>query len=164
MIMEKIKWLEEYLEHALEVAWLEGHERALRLLDRLLYEEPGYGKLHQTLGIVYTRYVEEDTPAEQHFRLAIHFNPELADSYGYLAEILKKDDRHDETIEVCLKGLAVKKANKSQLLENIGNAWELKKKYRKAIKSYRDALSHSAELWNCRVLEESIKRCKRKQK
>jgi hypothetical protein len=58
--MEKIKWLEEYLEHALEVAWLEGHERALKLLDRLLYEEPGYGKLHQTLGIVYARYADDE--------------------------------------------------------------------------------------------------------
>lgn len=164
MNMEKIKWLDEYLEHAMEVACLEGHERALKLLDRLLYEEPGYGKLHQTLGMVYAQYAEDDTLAEQHFRLAIRFNPELADAYRYLAEILKKGERHDETIEVCLKGLDVKKANKSQLLENVGNAWELKKKYRKAIKSYRDALSHSAELWNCRVLEESIKRCKRKQK
>jgi tetratricopeptide (TPR) repeat protein len=162
--MEKIKWLDEYLKHALEVALLEGHERALKLLDRLLYEEPGYGKLHQILGVVYARYAEDDRLAEQHFRLAIRFNPELPETYSYLAELLQQHDRHDETIEVCVKGLHVKKANKSQLLENIGNAWELKKKYRKAIKSYRDALSHSAELWNCRVLEESIKRCKRKEK
>lgn len=164
METEKIKWLEEYLEHALEVAWLEGHERALKLLDRLLYEEPGYGKLHQTLGVVYSRYADDEKKAELHFRMAIRFNPQLAESYTQLAEILKQDERHDETIEVCIKGLEIKKTNKAQLLESVGNAWELKKKYGKAIKSYRDALSHSAELWNCKVLEESIKRCKRKQK
>jgi hypothetical protein len=57
--MEKIKWIEEYLQHALELAWLEGHERALKLLDRLLYEEPGYGRLHNTLGIIYFQYAED---------------------------------------------------------------------------------------------------------
>jgi tetratricopeptide (TPR) repeat protein len=162
--MEKIKWIEEYLEQSLEIAWMEGHERALKLLDRLLYEEPGYGRLHNTLGIIYLKYADELKLAEGHFRMAIRFNPELADSYSNLMEVLKQDERHDEMIEVCLKGLKAKKANKALLLENVGNGWELKHKYRKAIKSYRDALSHSTELWNCKVLEESIKRCKRKQR
>jgi len=78
--------------------------------------------------------------------------------------VLQQDERHDEVIEICLKGLRAKKANKALLLENVGNGWELKRKYRKAIKSHRDALSHSAELWSCKMLEESIKRCKRKQR
>lgn len=161
---EKIKWIEEYLEQAMEIAWMEGSERALKLLDKLLYEEPGYGRLHHTLGIIYLKYADDAKQAEMHFRMAIKFNPELGESYQQLAEVLQQDDRHDETIEICLQGLKAKKANKSLLLENVGNAWELKKKYGKAIKSYRDALKHSAELWNCKVLEESIKRCKRKQR
>lgn len=162
--MEKIKWIEEYLEQALEIAWMEGHERAINLLDRLLYEEPGYCRLHNTLGIIYFKYADELKLAEMHFRMAIQFNPEFAEPYGNLAEVLKQDERHDEIIAICLQGMSAKKANKAMLLENIGTGWELKHKYRKAIKSYRDALSHSAELWNCRVLEESIKRCKRKQR
>lgn len=52
MVMEKIEWIEDCLRHALEVAWLEGHERALELLDRILYEEPGYSRLHHTLGVI----------------------------------------------------------------------------------------------------------------
>lgn len=28
--MEKIKWIEEYLEEALKLAWMEGHEPASR--------------------------------------------------------------------------------------------------------------------------------------
>ena len=164
METEKIKWLDEYLEHALEVAWMEGHERALRLLDRLLYEEPGYGRLHNTLGIIYSEYAEEPAQAELHVRLAIKFSPDLADAYTRLADVLAEDERHEETIEVCEMGLKVKKADKTQLLQNVGKAWELKQKYRKAIGSYRKALRNSAELWKCLVLEESIKRCKRKQK
>jgi tetratricopeptide (TPR) repeat protein len=166
MIMntEKIKWIEEYLEQAMEIAWMEGSERALLLLDKLLYEEPGYGRLHYTLGVIYWKYADEPTQAEMHLRMAIRFNPQLAEAYTLLVEVLQHDERHDETIDICTKGLKAKKANKAQLHENVGNAWELKQKYRKAIKSYREALRHSAELWNCKVLEESIKRCKRKQK
>lgn len=160
----KIKWIEEYLEQALEIAWMEGAERALKLLDKLLYEEPGYGRLHYTLGLIYWKYAEEPTNAEMHLRAAIRFNPELADAYTLLAEVLQQDERHDETIQVCTSGLKAKRANKAVLHENVGNAWELKQKYSKAIKSYRNALRHSAKLWDCKVLEESIKRCKKKQK
>jgi tetratricopeptide (TPR) repeat protein len=164
MNTEKIKWIEEYLTQALEIAWMEGSERALKLLDRLLYEEPGYGRLHHTFGVIYLKYSDEPKLAEMHFRMAIKFNPALGESYQQLAEVLQQDDRHDETIEICLQGLNAKKANKSLLLENVGNAWELKQKYGRAIRSYRDALKHSAALYNCKALEESIKRCKRKQK
>lgn len=37
--MEKIDWMEEYLEEGLRLAADEGHESALRLLEKLLYEE-----------------------------------------------------------------------------------------------------------------------------
>lgn len=162
--MEKIKWIEEYLTQAMEVAWLEGHDRAIRLLDKLLYEEPGYGRLHYTLGVIYFRYADESKLAEKHLKLAVQFCPEYAESYTLLADVLKQDERHDETIVICKQGLKAEKANKSALLGSLGNAWELKQNYAKAIKSYRKALQHSAELWNCLVLEENIKRCKRKQK
>ena len=164
METDKIQWIEEYLKYTMEVVWLEGYERALKLLDKILYEEPGYSRLHNTLGIIYFKHADDLKKAEQHFRLAIRFNPNFAEPYNYLTEVLKQDERHDETIEVCIAGLKSERANKSLLFENLGNAWELKHHYRKAIKSYRKALSHSAELWNCRVLELSIKRCKRKQK
>lgn len=164
METNKIQWIEEYLTYTMEVVWLEGHERALKLLDRILYEEPGYSRLHNTLGIIYFKHADDVTKAEQHFRWAIQFNPDFAEPYTYLTEVFKQDERHDETIEMCKRGLKSEKANKSFLFESLGNAWELKRNYRKAIKSYRKALNHSAELWDCKVLETSIERCKRKQK
>jgi len=162
--MEKIKWIEEYIKHALELAWLEGHEPAIKLLDKLLFEEPGYGRLHNTLGFIYFNYAEDLKKAEVHFRMAIRFSPKLAELYRQLSQLLKQEERHDEAIEICTKGLKAKQANKSKLLESVGQAYELKKKFTKAIRHYKTALSHSAELWECKVLEENIKRCKRKQK
>jgi tetratricopeptide (TPR) repeat protein len=164
MTMEKIKWIEEYIEQALQLAWMEGHEPALKLLDRILYEEPGYGRLHNALGFLYFVYAEDVKQAEVHFRMAIRFSPKFADPYWHLGQLLKQEERHDEAIEICSKGLKAKQANKTRLLESVGQAYELKKKYSKAIRNYKVALSHSAELWQCLVLEENIKRCKRKQK
>jgi len=162
--MEKIKWIEEYLEEALRLANDEGHEPALKLLDKLLYEEPGYGRLHNVLGNIYFYHADEIASAERHFRMAIKFDPRLADPYVHLGRLLCEDERHDEAIKIYTKGLKAKQAFKSGLLSGAGKAYELKKKYRKAIVHYKDALSHSAELWYCLMLEESIKRCKRKQK
>jgi tetratricopeptide (TPR) repeat protein len=110
--VEKINWIEDYLEEAIRLSRDEGHETALRLLDKLLYEE----------------------------------------------------ERLDEAVKVYLKGTKAKQAPKSGLLEGAGKAYELKKKYNKAIEHYKNALSHSAELWECLVIENSITRCKRKQK
>jgi tetratricopeptide (TPR) repeat protein len=146
METEKIKWIDEYLEQALEIAWLEGHDRALKLLERLLFEEPGYARLHNTVGVIYLRCADDLKQAEMHFRNAIKFSPEFAEPYNHLAELLQQEERHKETIEICKQGMHAKKANKAQLLESTAKAWELKRKFGKAIKCYRKALSHSADL------------------
>jgi tetratricopeptide (TPR) repeat protein len=164
LAMEKIKWIEEYLEEALKLAYMEGHEAALRLLDRLLYEEPGYGRLHFTLGVIYYDHADDMRKAEEHFRLAIKFSPEFADTYWYLGTLLYYDERMIESVEVFGEGLKAKRANKSLMYMNMAKAYELEQKFGKAIRFYRKALGHSAELWNCAVLEESIKRCERKKK
>lgn len=162
--MEKIKWIEEYLEEALKLAWMEGHEAALKLLDRLLYEEPGYGKLHYTMGVIYFDYAEDMQQAEKHFRLAIKFAPRYANSYWYLGTLLYREERLEESIQILDAGLEAKQADKSLLLTNMAKAYELNQQFGKAIATYKKALGHSAELWNCKVIEESIKRCKRKRK
>lgn len=162
--MEKINWIEEYLEKALTMAWEESHERALQLLDPILYEEPGYARLHNTLGIIYLIHAEDLENAEKHLRLAIHFDRKFADPYWYLGKLLAEDERLDEAIAIYEKGLKAKHSKKTGLLTEIGKAYELKKRFTKAINRYKKALGYSAELWNCIALEESIKRCRRKQK
>jgi tetratricopeptide (TPR) repeat protein len=163
METNRILWLDEYLAKALDIVVQDGYEQAVKLLNNLLYDEPGYGRLHSTLGIIYYKYAEHSWLAERHLRWAIRFDPQLSEPYALLADLLRQDDRHDETIEVCLRGLKVKRTNKSLLHESIGNAWELKGKYRKAIRSYRKAILQSTENWTCRLLETGIERCRMKQ-
>jgi tetratricopeptide (TPR) repeat protein len=162
--MENIKWIDEYIEEANRLACNDEHEQALKILNNILFEEPGYARLHHTIGCIYFYHAEEAKKAEQHFRLAIRFDPEFAETYGDLGQLLSDDERLDEAIHIYSQGMNAKKANKTRLLSSTAKAYELKKKYAKAIKHYKEALGHSAELWNCLTLEESIKRCKRKQR
>ncbi len=162
--MEKIKWIDEYIEEANRMIDYEGHEAALKLLNNILFEEPGYARLHHVLGCINFYQADDTSKAEQHFRLAIRFDPEFAEPYGDLGQLLCDDDRLDEAIHIYGLGLKAKKANKTYLLSSTAKAYELKKKYSKAIKHYKEALGHSAELWKCMTLEESIKRCRRKQR
>ena len=162
--MEKIEWIEEYLEEALRLADVEGHEPALKLLDKLLYEEPGYGRLHFTLGRIYLIYADDIVNAETHLKLAIKFDTEFADPYIYLGYLLSYDERHKEAVDVYLNGLNAKRAFKAGLYCGAAKSYELMKKYKKAIAHYEDALSYSAETYQCHMLEASIARCKRKRK
>lgn len=162
--MEKIEWVEEYLAAAIKLAYDEGHEPALKLLHNVLMEEPGYGRLHNTMGVIYCYEADNAAHAELHFKLAIKFDPGFADPYWHLGNLLYDDDRLDEAIKVFRKGLKARQAKKSQLLHFTGKAYELKKKYGRALEYYKDALGNSAETWDCLLIENSIKRCKRKQR
>lgn len=162
--METIKWIDEYIEEANRLIEYDDHEAALKLLRNILFEEPGYAKLHHVLGSIYFYQLDDAGKAEQHFRLAIRFDPEFAEPYGDLGQLLSDDDRLDEAIHIYALGMTAKKANKTYLHSSTAKAYELKRKYSKAIKHYKEALGHSAELWKCMSLEECIKRCKRKQR
>src|SRR6478736_9790679 len=144
--MEKIKWIDEYIEEAMRHIYEEGHEHTLKLLDRLLYEEPGYSRLHQAIALINLHYADNKPAAELHFRMAIKFDKTFADPYWHLGQLLHQEERLEESIEICTKGLKAKRSNKSSLLATVGQSYELKKKYRKAISSYKNALSYSAEL------------------
>lgn len=162
--MEKIRWIEEYLEEGLRLAAEEGYESSLKLLKKLLYDEPGYARLHHALGIVYFCYADKPEQAEQHLRLAIQFDAKYAEPYWYLGKLLSDDERLDEAIGVYQQGMKAKRAQKAELLSETGRAFELKKNFKKAIRHYRKALEYSAESRSCFALEQSIERCKRKQK
>lgn len=162
--MEKIEWVEEYLEEAMRLANDEGHEAALKLLDKLLFEEPGYGRLHFTLGKVYFYYAEDLVKAERHFRLAIQFDSKFADTYMCLGDLLNDDERHQAAVEVYLQGLNAKRAYKCGLYNGAARSFELMKKYKKAISHYRNAMDHTAETFSSIILEKSIERCERKRK
>jgi tetratricopeptide (TPR) repeat protein len=110
--MKKIDWIEKYLEEALRLAWDDGPEPALKLLDGLLNDESCYARLHHTLGIIHFSCTENLAKAEQHFSLAIQFDPEFADAYWYLGKLLADNDRINDAVIIYKKGMKAKEMQK----------------------------------------------------
>ena len=159
--MEKITWIEEYLEEALRLAWDEGHEPALKLLGRLLYEEPGYGTLHNHLGWAYLYYTADTAKAELHLTMAMKFDAEYAPPYLHMGNLCIRTGRHTEALKYLEAGLGKNSANKVALLENIAQVYELKRDYGKAINYYKEALASTVGFETAQ-LSEGIKRCRKK--
>jgi tetratricopeptide (TPR) repeat protein len=111
--MKKIDWIEKYLEEALRLAWDDGPEPALKMLNGLLNDESCYARLHHTLGIICFSSAENLVKAEQHFSLAIRFDPEFADPYWYLGKLLADNNRINDAVSIYKKGMKVKDIQKS---------------------------------------------------
>lgn len=157
----RIEWMEKYMADAERLICDNQIEEGLVLLNNLLYDEPGYGSLHNHLGWAYMYYTAETTKAELHLKLAIRFDAEFAAPYLHLGNLYIRMGRYTDALVNLEKGLTTKNANRVAHLEAIGHAYELKREYAKAIRAYKEALASTIgfEIGN---LTEGIKRCRKK--
>lgn len=153
--------MEKYMADAERLICDNQIEEGLVLLNNLLYDEPGYGSLHNHLGWAYMYYTAETTKAELHLKLAIRFDAEFAAPYLHLGNLYIRMGRYTDALVNLEKGLTTKNANRVAHLEAIGHAYELKREYAKAIRAYKEALASTIgfEIGN---LTEGIKRCRKK--
>jgi tetratricopeptide (TPR) repeat protein len=159
--MTRIEWIEKYLVEAEKLIYENRIEEGFRIMNDLLYEEPGYGSLHNHLGWAYMYYSSADARAELHLKMAIRFNTEFAAAYQHLGTLLIRLGRYDEALEYLEKGIALYSANRTTFLEKIASAYELKKDYTKAIRKYKEALASTAG-FDAATFTEAIKRCRKK--
>jgi tetratricopeptide (TPR) repeat protein len=158
----KIEWIEKYLQEAEQMIYDNRVNEGLQLMNTLLYDEPGYGHLHNHLGWAYMYYTEHMAKAEMHLKLAIKFDGIYPAPYIHLGTLLTRAGRYDEAVEYLVQGLAKPTAHRSGFLEEMGKAYELKGEYRKAIKAYRDAIASSVVTFEVNNLADNIKRCRKK--
>ena len=158
----KLEWVEQYMKEAEQLIYANEVDRGLSLLNELLYDEPGYGRLHNHLGWAYTYYTGDSERAELHLTMAIKFQPEFFAPYLHIGQLLIRIGRADEAIEYLEIGLTKPEANRMALWELIGRAFELKAEYRKAIAAYKQAIIASMAEHELNSLNEGIKRCRRK--
>jgi tetratricopeptide (TPR) repeat protein len=137
-------------------------DRGLNLLNELLYDEPGYGRLHNHLGWAYTYYTGDSVRAELHLRMAIKFHSGFFAPYLHIGQLLIRIGRATEAIEYLEIGLTKPEANLVALWELIGRAYELKTEYRKAIAAYKQAMIASMADHEVNTFKEGIKRCRKK--
>jgi tetratricopeptide (TPR) repeat protein len=160
MIM-RIEWIEKHLNEAEQLICNKDVEQGLRLLSNLLYEEPGYGSLHNHLGWAYLYYTADLAKAEMHLKLAVKFDLDFAAPCQHLGALYMQLGRYSEALVAFEQGLQRPMANKVALLEGMAQAYELRNEYTKAIEYYKRALVSTlgAESY---ALNEGIKRCRKK--
>lgn len=157
-----LEWIEKYMTEAEQLIYNNNVDGGLDLLNSLLYEEPGYGRLHNHLGWAYTYYTQDVARAELHLQMAIKFQPAYPAPYLHMGQLLIRQGRYGEAIEYLNAGLAKPECNKFAFLELLGRAYELTAEYRQAIGVYRKAIVASMAEHELNTLTQGIKRCRRK--
>ena len=157
----RIDWIEKYMSDAERLICNNQVEEGLLMLTDLLYDEPGYGRLHNHIGWAYMYYTEDDGNAELHLKLAIHFDPTFAAPYLHLGNLYVRMGRYGDALPILKSGLTKQKANMTAFLESIAHVYELRRDYGEAIKSYKEALASSVGFETANFAE-GIKRCRKK--
>jgi tetratricopeptide (TPR) repeat protein len=159
----KIEWIEKHMTEA-EKMISEGDQLDLGLgiLNNLLYEEPGYGRLHNHIGWAHLYFTEDLLKAELHLKTAIKFDAEFPAPYIHLGKLYTDEEKYDDAIEVLAEGVKQPQANKAVMFDMIGKAFEMQKEYKDAIKAYREAMLASADSYRTNQSSEGIRRCRKK--
>lgn len=158
----KIDWIEKYLQEAEQLIINNKVKEGFQLLNSLLYEEPGYGYLHNHLGWAYLYYSDEFAKAELHLKLAIKFNGSYPAPYIHLGNLFIRMRRYADAIEYLKQGLNKPGAHRVGFLEALGQAYELNDDFKNAIKTYHEAIVSSVVTFEVNNLTEHIKRCRKK--
>jgi tetratricopeptide (TPR) repeat protein len=157
----RIEWMEKYMADAERLIYSNQIEEGLMMLDNLLYDEPGYGSLHNHIGWAYMYYTADAEKAERHLKLAIYFDAQFAAPYLHLGNLYIRMGRYSDALANLEKGLTKQNANRVAFIESIAHVYELKRDYSKAIKSYKEALASSVG-FDTTNFTAGIKRCWKK--
>jgi len=160
--MTHIIWIEKYLADAEQLIYDDQFEQAMMILNNLLLEEPGYGRLHNHIGWAYLYYSEELSLAELHLKMAIHFDEAYAAPYVHLGSLYIREGKYSDAVVYLQQGLTKPKANRVALWQSIAQVHELRGEWRKAIAAYKQAMMVSVIDHEVSDLEAGIKRCRRK--
>lgn len=157
----RIEWIEKYMAQAESMMYEDRVTEGLALLDNLLYDEPGYGSLHNHLGWAYLYYTADVEKAELHLKMALRFDASYAAPYLHLGNLYIRTGRYAEALHYLEKGLYAVNPNRLAFMESIAHVYELKKEYTKAIAAYKGALVSTVGMESEKLVE-GIKRCRKK--
>lgn len=157
-----LDYIEKYMREAEQLIYNNEVHRGLDLLDSLLYEEPGYGSLHNHIGWAYMYYTADAAKAELHLRMAIRFHPAMQAPYLHLGNLLIRAGKYSEAVSMLEDGLKKPDANTVAMWEGIGRANELRGEYKTAITAYKHAIAGTVAQHEMNAFTEGIKRCRKK--
>src|SRR5689334_24137608 len=93
------EWIEKYMTEAEQLIYNNKVNEGLELMQSLLYDEPGYARLHNHLGWAYMYYTSDERNAELHLKMAIQFEPEFMASYLHIGSLYNRLARYEEALK-----------------------------------------------------------------
>jgi tetratricopeptide (TPR) repeat protein len=158
----RIDWMEKYLHEAEQLIFDNRVNEGIALLQNLLYDEPGYGYLHNHLGWAYMYYTPDVAQAALHLKMAITFDKEYSAPYLHMGNLMIRCNRYAEAIDYLQQGLQKPSANRVVFLEAMGQAWELRGDFGLAINAYREAMMASLTDQEVTNMTSHVARCRKK--
>lgn len=136
---------------------------ALEVLQDILNEDPSFAQAHNHLGWIYDTQMIMPSLAEEHFKHAIHFNPDYPSPYFNYTELLLIQSRFVDAEIILKKAFDRKTINRVRIYFLLGRVFEMQQRYEEAKKHYVLSVTNSADPKNFEVCEEAITRCKKKE-
>lgn len=158
----RIDWMEKYLHEAEQLIFDNQVNEGIALLQDLLYDEPGYGYLHNHLGWAYTYYTQDVGQATLHLKMAITFDREYSAPYLHMGNLMIRCNRYAEAIDYLQQGLQKPSANRVMFLEALGQAREMRGDFSHAIRAYREAMMASLSEQEVNNMTRHVARCRKK--
>jgi tetratricopeptide (TPR) repeat protein len=158
----RIEWMEKHMADAERLILDNKVDEGLTLLNNLLYDEPGYGSLHNHIGWAYLYYAHNVGKAKLHLKAAIAFDADFAPPYLHLGTLYLRSEKFTKALATLEQGVTKTNANRVAFFECIGQVHELKCDFSRAIKAYKEAMKASVISFETNTLMDGIKRCRRK--
>ena len=158
----RIDWMKKYLNESEQLIYNNQVNDGIALLQNLLYDEPGYGYLHNLLGWAYLYYTADMVQAELHLKMAIKFDGEFQAPFIHMGNLMIRCNRYAEAIDYLKQGVQKPSANRVVFLEAMGQAWELRGDFGQAMKAYREAMMASLSDHEVTNMTNHVARCRKK--
>jgi len=135
---------------------------AARLLENILLDAPDFGKAHNHMGWLFETKFKNLHRAEEHYKLALKFNPEYTAAYynyAYLLSSLRKFDELEKLLKNCINVPGISYAT---IYNEYGLMREMQGEIDDAIHYFKLHIKNSFDFKSIETASESIKRCERK--
>ncbi len=156
-----IEYIESGIKEADRMIDASEYDQAKDLLNRLLFDEPGYAKVHNNLGWLYQYCFDNKRQADLHLKYAIQFNPRLSVAFDNITELYIKDSRYDE-LQALLQNVISNGNVEPCVFVSLGRVYEAKLKFKSALKYYRKAFYATTDSYDADDIKDCIKRCRYK--
>lgn len=154
--------LEQYIIDAEQEFEQQNYLQGKGYLEAALEEEPTFGKAHNHMGWLYLYYLNDLVKAEQHLKLALKYTSGYGAPYTHMINVLFDSKRFDEHLDFLQKSLNVPGVSNAIIYNDIGRNYEVKGKYRKAVKYYREAIKWSMDSQEIIGIKDNIRRSRDK--